>query len=142
MGIQPFQRCEHQSAFVIETGRTYDMFKDRSFTKVKVRLTSEICEWIYREMNEGELVYPNEGKGNCQDIADNISNSFIHTEEAFNGAIRWLRIGETEASHYRYQLEKKVILFLIAYSGVRQRDNKNWKISALILQKISSPLSD
>lgn len=107
VGIQPFQRCEHQSAFVIETGRTYDMFKDRSFIKVKFRLTSEICEWIYREMNEGELVYPNEGKGNCQDIADKISNSFIHTEEAFNGAIRWLRIGETEASHYRYQLEKK-----------------------------------
>ncbi|MBQ7505446.1 MAG: FRG domain-containing protein [Ruminococcus sp.] len=107
VGIQPFQRCERQSAFIIETGRTYDLFKDRSFTKVKFRLTEEICDWIYHEMNKGELVYPNEGKGNCQDIAGIIMNSRQHTIEAFNAATHRLQFDENKSNEIKKQLEKQ-----------------------------------
>ena len=119
VGIQPFQRCERQSAVVIETGRTYDMLKDMSFTKVRFRLTSEICEWIYHEMNEGELVYPNEGKGNCQDVVNIIKNSKKHTLEAFNFAVHTIQIDENKIKGMKERLKRQgyefmdsVILFL------------------------------
>ena len=112
VGIQPFQRCERQSAFVIETGRTYDMFKDKSFTKVKFRLTSEICDWIYHEMNEGELVYPNEGEGNCQDVANIIKKSKKHTLEAFNYAIHMMQIDENKIKEMKERLNKQEYEFI------------------------------
>ena len=121
VGIQPFQRCERQSAYVIETGQTYDMLKDKSFTKVKFKLSPEICEWIYSEMNEGELVYPNEGKGNCQDIADTISTSFSHTEEAFNGAVSFMKLDQTEAAHLKQRLETKGYSFSESISWCTQK---------------------
>lgn len=107
VGIQPFQRCERQSAYLIETARTYDMLKDRSFTKVKFKLNQEICEWIYHEMKKGDLVYPNEGKGSCQDIADTVSNSKVHTKEAFDCAIDSLGINESRKSELIDKLNSK-----------------------------------
>lgn len=96
VGIQPFQRCEKQSAYLIETGKSYDMLKDMSFSKVKFRLDEDVCQWIYHEMKEGELVYPNEGKGSCQDVADKVNLSKQHTLAAFDYYIRRNNIDESE----------------------------------------------
>ena len=107
VGIQPFQRCERQSAFLIETDRPYDMLKDQSFSKMKFRLTREICDWIYLKMEKGELVYPSEGMSNCRDIADSIIDSKKHTIKAFDVAVKWLRFDKNKSDKLREQLEKQ-----------------------------------
>lgn len=107
VGIQPFQRCEKQSAYLIETGKSYDMLKDMSFSKVKFRLDEDVCQWIYHEMKEGELVYPNEGKGSCQDVADKVNLSKQHTFAALDYYMRRYNIDKSEKSKLIDKLGEK-----------------------------------
>lgn len=37
-----------------------DLFLDKRFDKFKFRLTEEICNWIFDEMQQGALIYPND----------------------------------------------------------------------------------
>ena len=117
VGIQPFQRCEKQSAFIIEAGRQYNMLKDHSFAKVKFKQTPEICEWIYEKMQDGELVYPNEGNANCKDIADTISASMVHTHNAFDYAINNLGVDIAR---------KDELLERLAERGYEFREKMEW----------------
>lgn len=101
IGYQPFMRCACQSGFIIEAGDAYNMYRDRSFAKVKFRHTEEICDWIYHEMNEGALVYPNEPFGCCDDIAEAVKNTRCFSERALNLTLKHLNMEE------RYEEIKK-----------------------------------
>ena len=94
LGYQPFMRCASQSGFLIEAGESYNMYRDLSFTKVKFRHTEEMCNWIYHEMQEGALIYPNDSFGVCDDIVETIKKSSCFTEEAFRLVLRHLKIEE------------------------------------------------
>ena len=37
-----------------------DLFLDKRFDKFKIRLSEDICSWIYEEMDRGGAVYPND----------------------------------------------------------------------------------
>lgn len=60
VGYQPFMRCSHQHGYMLLTNEDYDLLQDSRFDKFKFRLTEDICNWIYAEMNQGDLVYPND----------------------------------------------------------------------------------
>ena len=83
VGYQPFMRCSEQSAYMIEAGHPYDLYQDPSFAKYKFRLTKEICEWIYREMDGGKKVYPREMFGSCDDIVAAVNESRVFSQAAF-----------------------------------------------------------
>ena len=83
VGYQPFMRCSSQSAYMIEAGYPYDLYQDPSFEKFKFRLTKEVCEWIYQEMDGGKKVYPKEMFGDCDDIVASVNESTIFSQAAF-----------------------------------------------------------
>lgn len=83
VGYQPFVRCSSQSAYMIEAGHPYDLYQDPSFAKFKFRLTKEMCEWIYQEMDGGKKVYPEEMFGNCDDIVTTLKESSVFSQAAF-----------------------------------------------------------
>ena len=60
VGYQPFMRCSHQHGYMLLTNEEYDLLQDDRFDKFKFRLTEDICNWIYTEMNQGDLIYPND----------------------------------------------------------------------------------
>ena len=92
IGYQPFMRCASQSGFIIEAGESYNMYRDASFHKIKFRHTEEICSWIYKEMQEGALIYPNESFGVCDDIVKTIKESRCFTEKALALVLKHLRL--------------------------------------------------
>ena len=96
IGYQPFMRCAIQSGFLIEAGESYNMYRDPSFQKTKFRHTEEICNWIYKEMEEGKLIYPNESFGVCDDIVETIKASKNFTEKAFSFVLRHLGLEARE----------------------------------------------
>lgn len=71
VGYQPFMRCAAQSAYMLlAKDSTYDMYHDNTFEKFRFRLTEEICNWIYEEMDCGEKIYPYK---DIPDIYDEVS---------------------------------------------------------------------
>lgn len=59
VGYQPFMRCAAQSAYMLlAKDEKYDMYTDNIFEKFRFRLSKEICDWIYEEMNCGDKIYP------------------------------------------------------------------------------------
>lgn len=95
IGYQPFMRCASQSGYLVQAAQSYDMFKDASFQKMKFRLTENICNRIFEEMQGGALVYPNESFGTCDDVVKTIRESKQYTEEALQTALRRLGIDDS-----------------------------------------------
>lgn len=87
VGYQPFMRCERQSAYIIEAGEPYDLYLDETFSKFRFRLTEELCQWIYKEMDSGLAVYPNEGLNECISIVDDINRLEQYSKTALESAI-------------------------------------------------------
>lgn len=58
VGHQPFMRCSQQHGYMLLAREDYDLFLDKRFEKLKFRLTEDICNWIFEEMEQGNLVYP------------------------------------------------------------------------------------
>lgn len=111
IGYQPFMRCASQSGVLIEAGEPYDMYYDPSFKKIKFRHTEEICNWIFKEMQEGALIYPNESFGVCDDIVERIKETKQFTQKAFQIVLRRLKL-ESEEDSLREILQQRGYAFL------------------------------
>ena len=46
-------RCSRQHGFMLlpHNAENYDMYQDKKFQKYKYRLTPELCNWIYNQMD-------------------------------------------------------------------------------------------
>ncbi len=75
IGYQPFMRSNNQHGYVIESNLKYDMYQDWNFGKMRFRLTRGICDWIFDEMEEGDLIYGNDPVPNIDDIVGQINNT-------------------------------------------------------------------
>lgn len=106
VGYQPFMRCVNQNAYIIEAASSYDIYQDPSFNKYKFRLTPEICEWIFEEMDRGEAIYPNEIFGTCEDVVATVMQSECFSECVFNGAMRHLNL-LPDSDNIRKHLEQR-----------------------------------
>lgn len=88
VGYQPFMRCAKQSAYLVETGHPYDLFQDPSFGEIKFRLDEKLCQRVYREMEEGRLVYPIESFGPFEDAVETIKRCKVFSRLAFEESLR------------------------------------------------------
>lgn len=85
IGYQPFMRCAAQSAYIFACiNPAYDMFKDYMYKKMKKRLTKELCNWIYEEMDKGEKIYPRNDVPNISAVMNKINSTHHFSECAFN----------------------------------------------------------
>lgn len=129
IGYQPFMRCANQSGFIIEAGESYNMYRDVSFQKVKFRHTEEICNWIYQEMKEGALIYPNESFGVCDDIVEKIMVSRCFTEKAFSLVLKHLNLDlqekEIKEDLIRRGYELRPEIAWCTYERIQELE-KNW----------------
>ncbi|MCL2195986.1 MAG: FRG domain-containing protein [Treponema sp.] len=87
VGYQPFMRCSHQYSYMFMTdNENYDMLKDPFFCKYKIRLTEELCNWIYNEMDNGNKVYPNDEIPDISQYIEKINNQTVFSESVFQCA--------------------------------------------------------
>lgn len=70
VGYQPLMRCSSQYAYgFLSKNLKYDMLKDVYFDKYRFRLSEELCNWIFDEMDQGRKIYP---KDDIPDISTQI----------------------------------------------------------------------
>ena len=91
VGFQPFMRGVLRHRYAIEVPDDYDLYQDPSFCKYKFRLTSEMCQWIYREMEGGRRIDLQVDQASCTDIIKSIMESKTYSQAAFAALVRLLR---------------------------------------------------
>lgn len=116
VGYQPFMRCARQSAYIIEAGQPYDLYLDQTFSKFKFRLTPQLCQWIYREMDRGRAIYPQEGLTDYPDILRDIKRLDQYSRPALEAAIR----------NYVPELSPQQAIAALERQGHRCRDAVRW----------------
>lgn len=84
VGYQPFMRCSHQHGYMLLTQPEYDLFKDERFDKMKFRLTEDLCNWIYHEMDQGNSIYPHDDVPDISCDIENLNNQQIFSRDVFN----------------------------------------------------------
>ncbi len=83
IGYQPFMRCANQKGYVIEGNLHYNMFHDTSFARYKIRLTRNLCDWIFQEMDGGKAIYGNDPIIALDDIVETIRSSKCFSRQAW-----------------------------------------------------------
>jgi len=103
IGYQPFIRCSAQNGFIIRGNPEYDMFCDPAFAKVRFRLTQEICDWIYDEMDCGNKIYPKEPFVDISRVVSRIKTTKRFSKQAFE---KLMDSWEKSEGECKVQLEK------------------------------------
>ena len=76
IGYQPFMRCAQQHGYMLLTkDKSYELYQDPLFDKFKFKLTEELCNWIYEEMDKGNKIYPNSDIPDISNYIEPINSS-------------------------------------------------------------------
>lgn len=92
IGYQPFMRCSQQHGYMLLTAPNDDLFLDKRFDKFKIRLNEDICNWIYNEMEQGNLVYPNNDVPDISTEIEGINKITTFSKTAFEEAAKDAKI--------------------------------------------------
>lgn len=83
IGYQPFMRCSSQHGYMVEVENDYDMKKDPLFDVICIELDEVFTHWIWEEMGQGQLVYPNLDIPDISMYVDKIN----HTKTFFTNSL-------------------------------------------------------
>ncbi len=89
IGYQPFMRCASQHAygmFVRDAG--YDLYRDHSFAKYKIRLTEDLCEWVFSRCHEGGDIYPVRDVPGLTECMDAVGKTWLFSRPSFEQLMR------------------------------------------------------
>ena len=87
VGYQPFMRCHSQHAYAIYMEQPFPLQEDSHFEKLHFQHSMQLSEEIFHKMNEGKLIYPQEGLNDFDDIINQIRNTTIFSKKAFYCAL-------------------------------------------------------
>nr|WP_300129588.1 FRG domain-containing protein [uncultured Butyricicoccus sp.] len=83
VGYQPFMRCHSQHAYAIHMENPFPLQEDISFEKLHFRHSVKLSQTIFHKMEEGKLIYPQEGLNDFDDLIDQIKHATTFSQEAF-----------------------------------------------------------
>lgn len=93
IGYQPFMRCSAQHGYPMSASdESYDMYKDRRFSKYKLWLTGELCSRVFEMTEEGAKVYPNGDVPKVQKFLSRVGQTTVFSEEVFLGMCERLKL--------------------------------------------------
>lgn len=88
VGYQPFMRCHSQHAYAIHMKTPYPLQKDNSFERLRFQHSVEFSQEIFHKMQNGKLIYPQEGLDDFNDLIDQIKHATTFSQEAFYRAFK------------------------------------------------------
>ncbi len=106
VGYQPFMRCSHQHGYMLLTQPEYDLFKDQRFDKFKFRLTEELCNWIYEEMDRGDAIYPYDDVPDISCEIESLNNQQIISKDVFENAAKDFHLQGEDKNNAKKVLEQ------------------------------------
>lgn len=83
VGYQPFMRCHSQHAYAIHMENPFPLQEDISFEKLHFQHSVKFSEAIFHKMQDGKLIYPQEGLNDFDDLIDEIKHATTFSQEAF-----------------------------------------------------------
>ena len=148
IGFQPYMRCSYQHAYgMFINDSHYDMYTDTRFEKYKIRLTEDLCNWVFEQTHEGKDVFPVDDIPDISEYMKKINETHRFSFESFKAIMdglniptrEWKRI-QDELLQYGYVIDKGKVQF-ITENEIRQINDAYPPERAKILTKIE-PISD
>ena len=75
IGYQPLMRCHHQSGYVYPLRYGVSLNEDRRFERMRFKQSVELSQWVFKMMDGGKKVFPQEGITEIRDILIQIQNT-------------------------------------------------------------------
>ena len=75
IGYQPLMRCHHQSGYVYPLRCGKPLNEDHRFERMRFEQSVELSEWVFKMMDGGNKVFPQEGIGEIRDVLIQIQNA-------------------------------------------------------------------
>lgn len=106
VGYQAFNRSGLQSAYMLMTGNPdYDMLKDQRFCKIRFKLDENLCEWIYREMDKGDKIYPHDDVPDITKYIEKIAkNPTVFSKSTFEDYVKKVSLNASQTEDLRNRL--------------------------------------
>ena len=77
IGYQPLQRCAHQSGYIYPMRNEKSLQENWHFEKLRFKHSVELSQQVYRMMDGGKKVFPNEGVTELHDYIERIKHSVV-----------------------------------------------------------------
>lgn len=77
IGYQPLQRCAHQSGYIYPMRNEKSLQENWHFEKLRFKHSVELSRQVYRMMDGGKKVFPNEGVTELHDYIERIKHSVV-----------------------------------------------------------------
>lgn len=106
VGYQPFMRCSRQYGYMLLTRPDYDLFQDKRFDKFKFRLTEDICQWIYEEMNRGDAIYPNNDIPDISPEIERLNEQTAISQKVFDNAATAFQLKDEDMKNVKTVLQR------------------------------------
>lgn len=130
IGYQPFMRCAHQHGYMLLTRNDqYDLYKDGRFEKYKIRLTEEMCRWIYDEMDEGRKIYPPDDVPDLSAYFQEINELHHFSQSSFEGLSRALQLHSENRKEAVVAALNRYGFHILAFEKKHISENKLRKIN-------------
>lgn len=106
VGFQPFMRCASQHAYgILAYDDNFDLYKDKKFEKYKIRLTAELCQWVFEQSDKGKKIYPNYDVPDISRYFEKINCTRYFSKKNFTNILR--NSSRDERKRIQKELEKR-----------------------------------
>ena len=117
VGAQPFLRCQNQYGYMIETGEVpgsnqpFDLYHAIPFSAIKFHHSKELCDWIFEEMQQGTMIYPEYNNVDLSSIVEEIKRTKEFSVKSLYSSFAFLGYSD-EQEKLRNALETDGYCFL------------------------------
>lgn len=98
IGLQPLYRCHTQSGYIYPMKTMEDIRRNGQFERIRFLQTEEFSNQIFRMMDEGKKIYPEEGITKIMDILEQMCRTLAFSENDLLEAYEWDEADQKEFS--------------------------------------------
>ena len=80
IGLQPLMRCHYQSGYILPMKVDAPLQDNWHFEKIRFKQSPELSQRIFKMMDGGKKVFPQEGISEARDILDRMKHNMIFSE--------------------------------------------------------------
>jgi len=135
IGFQPFMRCHSQYGYGIPMLTPTPLQENILFEKLRFRQSEKLSQAVFDAMKGGELIYPQEGLDDFQDVIEQIQNATCFSEDAFAYALKrnplWREPQQARQAliegvllHYPVQITEDVHPYSVSRQRMRRFDRR------------------
>lgn len=138
IGYQLLMRCHCQSGYIMPMMKAIPLQNDNRFEKLSFLQSEELSNRVYKMMDGGKKVFPNEGIGKAVDILRTIQKASVFSEDDLLYAYNYGAV-DTKIFPTIDELRKAITVFQVDGECISiQKDEIDYPITTSLLQEINA----